>query len=214
VDSVSALLSRYLKDFGEPAVAAPVVDADDFANDFGGFADRASEPVVDLEAERHNAHAEGYAEATAVLTEKYELEAQTVALVHQREVEELRDRYEVETGALIASRLDAISSEIAERVSATVARALAPVMTDVLSQKAAVDLAGILREAVLEGDVGTVTVKGPTRLFDALKSTLGEKAGLLRHLETGDVDLTVEFGDAVLVTRMSAWATSLKKVLE
>jgi len=59
-----------------------------------------------------------------------------------------------------------------------------------------------------------VTVKGPARLFDVLKGTLGEKAGLLRHLETGDVDLTVEFGDAVLVTRMSAWATSLKKVLE
>lgn len=211
---MSALLSRYLKDFGEPAVVAPVAEADDLANDFGGFADIASEPVVDLEAERRSAHAEGYAEATAALTEKYELEAQTVALVHQREVEELRDRYEVETAALIASRLDAMAHEVAELVSATVARALAPVMTDVLSQKAAVDVAGILRDAVLEGDVGTVTVKGPTRLFDVLKSTLGEKAGLLRHHETGDVDLTVEFGDAVLVTRMSAWATSLKKVLE
>nr|WP_246712555.1 hypothetical protein [Rhizobium sp. BK399] len=214
VDSVSALLSRYLKDFGEPAVVAPVTEADDFAGDFGGFADVASEPVIDLEAERHSAHADGYAEATAALTEKYELEAQTVALVHQREVEELRDRYEVEAAELIASRLDAMAGDLAELVSATVAKALAPVMTDVLSQKAAVDLAGILREALLEGDVGTVTVKGPTRLFDVLKNTLGEKAGLLRHHETADVDLTVEFDDAVLVTRMSAWATSLKKVLE
>ncbi|MEK1896454.1 MAG: hypothetical protein AAAB20_24815 [Rhizobium sp.] len=211
---MSALLSRYLKDFGEPAVVAPVAEADDLANDFGGFADIVSEPVVDLEAERHSAHAEGHAEATAALTEKYELEAQTVALVHQREIEELRDRYEVEAAGLIASRLDAMAGEIAELVSATVAKAMAPVMTDVLSQKAAVDLAGILRDAVLEGDVGTVTVKGPARLFDVLKSTLGQKAGLLRHHETGDVDLTVEFGDAVLVTRMSAWATSLKKVLE
>ncbi|WP_431321413.1 hypothetical protein [Rhizobium sp. YTU87027] len=211
---MSALLSRYLKDFGEPVVIAPVAEADDLANDFGGFAEIATEPVVDVEAERRGAHAEGYAEATAVLTEKYQLEAQTVALVHQREVEELRDRYEVEAAELIASRLDAMAHEIAALVSATVAKALAPVMTDALSQRAAVDLAGILREAVLEGDVGSVTVKGPARLFDVLKNTLGEKAGLLRHHETGDVDLTVEFGDAVLVTRMSAWATSLKKVLE
>jgi hypothetical protein len=214
VDSVSAQLSRYLKDFGEPVVVAPVVEVDDFANDFGSLADIAAEPTVDLEAERHSARAQGHAEATAALTEKYELEAQTVALVHQREVEELRDRYEVETATLIASRLDAMAGEIATLVSATVAKALAPVMTDVLSQKAAVDLGGILREAMLEGDVGTVTVKGPARLFDVLRSSLGEKAGLLRHHETGDVDLTVEVGDAVFVTRMSAWATSLKKVLE
>jgi len=211
---VSTLLSRYLKDFGEPAVIAPVAEADDLANDFGGFVDIATEAVVDVEAERRGAYAEGYAEATAVLTEKYELEAQTVALVHQREVEVLRDRYEVEAAELIASRLDAMAHEIAALVSATVAKALAPVMTDALSQKAAVDLAGIVSQAVLDGEVGNVTVKGPARLFDVLKNTLGEKAGLLRHHETGDVDLTVEFGDAVLVTRMSAWATSLKKVLE
>ncbi len=211
---MSALLSRYLKDFGEPAVAAPVVEADDFANDFGGFADVAPEPAVDLETERQSAHAEGFADATAALTEKYEAESQTVALVHQREIEELRDRYEVEAAAMIASRLDTMASEIAELVSATVAKALAPVMTDVLSQKAAVDLAGVLRDAVLDGDVGSVVVKGPARLFDVLKGSLGEKAGLLRHHETSDIDLSVEFGDAVLVTRISAWATSLKKVLE
>ncbi|WP_028749868.1 hypothetical protein [Rhizobium mesoamericanum] len=211
---MSAQLSRYLKDFGEPVVVAPALEADDFANDFCNLADIAAEPTVDVEAERHSAHAEGYAEATATLTQKYELEAQTVALVHQREIEELRDRYDVEIATLIASRLDTMASEVATLVSATVAKALAPVMTDVLSHKAAVDLAGILQEAMLEGDFGTVTVKGPARLFDVLQSSLGEKAGLLRHHETSDVDLTVELGDAVLVTRMSAWATSLKKVLE
>lgn len=211
---MSALLSRYLKDFGEPAVVVPAVEADDFANDFGGFAEIPAEPEVDVEVERQSARAAGYAEATTTLTEKFELEAQTVALVHQREIEELKDRYEVEAAELIASRLETIAAEVAELVSAAAAKVLAPVMTDILAQKAVLSLAGSLRSAILEGDAGTINVKGPTRLFDVLKNALGEKAGLLRHHETPDVDLTVEFGDAILVTRMSAWATSLKKVLE
>jgi hypothetical protein len=135
VGSVSALLSRYLKDFGEPATAIPAVETDDFANDFGGYADITAEPEVDVEAERQSAHAAGHAEATAALTEKYELEAQTVALVHQREIEELRDRYEVEAAELIATRLETIATEVAEIVSAATAKVLAPVMTDVSSGK-------------------------------------------------------------------------------
>jgi hypothetical protein len=214
VVSVSAQLSRYLKDFGEPVVVAPVVEANDFSDDFGDFPETPAAPVVDVEAERHDAHGQGYAEATAALTEKYESEAQTVALVHQREIEELRERYETELAAHIAARIEAISAEMADLVSATVAKALAPVMTDVLSQRAAVELAATLRQALQEGDAGTITVRGPTHLFDVLKNQLGEKAGLLRHQETADIDLTVEFGDAVLVTRMSAWTASLKKVLE
>ncbi|WP_160011598.1 hypothetical protein [Rhizobium sp. 18055] len=210
---MSALLSR-LKDFGEPVVVPPPVVESVFSEDFGGFDDIAPEPVVDVEAERRDANAQGEAKATAELTEKYEQEAETVALVHQREIEELRNRYETEIAELVAARINAISAEVADMVSATVARALAPVLTDMLAQKAAVDLAAALREAILEGEAGTVIVKGPTALFETLKSELGGQAGLLRHQETDDIDLSVEFGDAVLVTRMSAWAASVKKVLE
>lgn len=210
---MSALLSR-LKDFGEPVVVPPPVVEDIFSDDFGGFDDIAPEPVVDVEAERRDANAQGEARAKAELTEKYEQEAETVAIVHKREIEELRNRYETEIAELLAARINSIAAEVADMVSATVARTLAPVMTDVLSQKAAVDLAAALREAILEGEAGVITVKGPTALFDTLKGELGEKADLLRHQETDDIDLSVEFGDAVLVTRMSAWAASVKKVLE
>lgn len=210
---MSALLSR-LKDFGEPVVVAPPVIESSFSDDFGGLEDIAFEPVVDVEAERRDANAEGQAKAKAELTEQYELEAKTVAEIHQREIDELRNRYESELAALIAEKITAISAEVADLVSATVARTLAPVLTDVLSQKAAVELAAALREAILEGEAGTITIKGPSSLFNIVKSTLGETASLLRHQETDDVDLSVEFGEAVLVTRMSAWAASVKKVLE
>jgi len=36
---------------------------------------------------------------------------------------------------------------------------------------------------------------------------------MLRHVEMTDIDLSVTIGDNVIVTRMSAWADSLRKVL-
>jgi hypothetical protein len=48
----------------------------------------------------------------------------------------------------------------------------------------------------------------------ALQAHLGEEAALLRHIEAQDVDLTVTIGESVLVTRMSAWAVSLREILK
>ncbi|WP_086997658.1 hypothetical protein [Rhizobium sullae] len=212
---MSAMLSRYLKDFGETKPAAPPVDKDSFADDvFGGLPDIPEKPPVDLEAERRVAYGEGYAVATVELTEKYELEAQTVALVHQREIEELTARHEEETAAVIARRLDEIAAEVANLVSAATAKAVAPVLTEALAAQAVSSLATLLREAISEGAAGSMTVKGPVRLFELLKAEMGERPDLLRHQESDDVDLAVEVGDSVLVTRISAWSASLKKVLE
>ncbi|MDR9807596.1 hypothetical protein [Rhizobium hidalgonense] len=209
---MSITLSRYLKDFGEPEPLAPIIEMDDFGSD--GFPEMPSEPAIDVEAERRDAYAQGHAAATADLTERYEREAQMLAEVHARELEELKLRYEVEAAAIIASRVRDIAEEVAQLVSAGAAIAIAPVMTDALAAKAAESLAVLLREAILEGAAGPILVRGPTRLFDLLKAELGEHAGAVRHLETDDIDLAVEIGESVIVTRMSAWAASLKKVLE
>jgi len=75
------------------------------------------------------------------------------------------------------------------------------------------DLADLLRTAILSGEAGTVTVKGPSSLFDALVGNMPEVAGSLRHVEADDLDLSVDIGETVLVTRISAWTASLKKVL-
>ena len=209
---MSISLSRYLKDFGEPKPSAPIIDIDDLAGDV--FPETPSEPPVDIEAERREAYAQGHAAATADLTEKYESEARALAEAHARALEELKIRYEVEAAAVIASRVLDIAEEVAQLVSAGAATAIAPVMTEALAAKAAESLAALLRDAILEGAAGAIVVRGPTRLFDILKAELGEHAGAVRHVETDDIDLAVEIGESVIVTRMSAWAASLKKVLE
>ncbi|RUM25923.1 hypothetical protein EFQ99_06410 [Rhizobium vallis] len=209
---MSISLSRYLKDFGQPEPPAPMIDIDDFPGD--GFPEILAEPAIDVEAERREAYAQGHAAATVELSEKYELEARTLAEVHAREIEELKLRYEVEAAAVIASRIRDIAEEVAELVSAGAAAVIAPVMTEALAVKATESLAALLRDAILEGAAAPILVKGPVRLFDRLKAELGEHAGAVRHIETDDIDLAVEIAESVIVTRMSAWAASLKKVLE
>lgn len=213
---MSIMLSRYLKDFGEPESPPPMIEVGDFLNDdiSSPFADMPEQEEVDVEAERREAYAEGHSAATTELTEKYELEAQATATAHLSEIEDLKLRYEVEAATVIASRLQDIAEEVARIVSAAAAAALAPVMTDVLTEKAVLDLATLLRQTILDGDAGQIVVRGPASLFEILRTELGEHAASVRHLETDDIDLAVDIGESVLVTRMSAWAASLKKVLE
>ena len=212
---MSAMLSRYLKDFSDIKPVAPAPEPMAFADDaFGGFAAIAEEPVLDIDAERRAAYAEGYAAAAAELSEKHAIEVQTIELVHQREIEELKAKYEDELAADLAERLSNIASEVADLVSAATIKAVAPVISGAIAEEAVSSLATLLREAVLDGAAGPIVVKGPASLFALLEKALGEKTGLLRHLETDDVDLSVEVDGSVLVTRISAWSASLKKVLE
>ena len=210
---MSIMLSRYLKDFGAPSPSEPIIDVDDFAVETASaFVELPKESEIDVEAGRREAHSEGFAAATAELTEKYEREAQAVAEAHLREIEELKLRYEIEAAAVIASRIRDMAEEIAALVSEVTATAIAPIMTEALAKKAAENLAALLREAVLEGAAAPIIVRGPAKLFDILKDELGEHAALVRHHEADDVDLAAEIGETVLVTRISAWAASLKKV--
>jgi hypothetical protein len=208
------MLSRYLKDFGEPSPSAPIIDVDDFAAETASaFADLPQEPKIDVDAERREAYSEGVAAATVELTEKYEGEAQVAAEAHVRELEELKLRYEIEAAAVIASRIRDMAEEIATLVSEVTAAAITPIMTEALAKKATENLAVLLREAILDG-AAPIVVRGPAKLFDILRDELGEHAALVRHHEADDVDLAAEIGETVLVTRISAWAASLKKVSE
>jgi hypothetical protein len=71
----------------------------------------------------------------------------------------------------------------------------------------------MVAEGLREGEDFTITVKGTLELFEQLKSRFEEPVPAFKHVEVQDVDLTVEFGDTILVTRMAAWAETVRKVL-
>lgn len=211
---MSASIARYLKDFGTPP-PPPVIDdeLDMFAHDVTDVLALPAEEPVDLEAERAEAHAKGRQEAADEWEQRWSADRAALVEAHETEMAALRERLEGELAATIADRIEAFATATAQEVGEQTARVLAPLVEEAVVNKATADLAELVKAAILEGEVNAVTVRGPTPMFEALRTRLGDTAAVIRHVETDDIDLTVELGDASLVTRMSAWSASLKKVL-
>jgi hypothetical protein len=211
---MSPSLSRYLKDFSVQEVPAPAAIQPVSFVEEPVFEDIPQVPPVDVEAERREAYAEGHEAATQELDEKHRAELEAIEAAHREELDALETRYKVEMAEKIAENLKAIAAALGESVGVETAKALSPVMTEELTDRAVDDLAVLVNAAILDGSAGPIVVSGPIDLFEKLSEHLGEHAEMLRHVEAEDVDLTVTIGESVLVTRMSAWADSLRKVLE
>jgi hypothetical protein len=210
---MSASIARYLKDFGTPPPPVLSDDLDMFASDMTMDLAPVAEEPVDIEAERADAHALGKQEAADEWEQRWAEDRAALVEAHQIEMEALKARLEGELAEMIAGRLEAFAMATAKEVADQTARVIAPLVEEAIAAKAVADLAEHVRAAIIEGDVTAITVRGPTPMFDKLRDLLGDGATVVRHVETADIDLTVELGDASLVTRMSAWSASLKKVL-
>ena len=220
---MTASLSRYLKDFSAPKLDLAMVppkyfpDLDDLAPQTGIVAISPPPPPpmpqVDLAAERREAFEEGRREA-----EKELAAAHTAAIVemeerHAADMEALKIRCENEMAAMIYDRFSDMSSQLADLFAGEVARALKPVVETALVEKAVADLGRLVNQTIAHGEAVKITVRGSTSQFEALKKHLDDETLTFRHVETADLDLSVEFGDSILVTRMAAWADTVRKVL-
>lgn len=210
-------LARYLKDFSTPETASITLPETDL--DFAGTEMDAPFPVfneaepVDLEAERRAAYAEGYEAAVAELTERHSLALAEQERAHAETIAQLVTRRDELLAGAVVEGLSKISAGIAFAVSDQVAQALAPLFSEQIVENAVAELAKLLEGEMAGGDVATVVVTGPRQMFDRLLDALPERAEALRHVEADDLDLSVEVGDRVLVTRVSAWSASLRKVM-
>lgn len=210
---MSAMIARYLKDFGAPAfpVAETRLEDDD---PFGFPALPEPEPEADPETVRRVAYAEGHEAATAELTERHAEEMAALAEGHAQEIAALAERYETDLASLIADRLAAVTEEVSGAVTDAAAQVLLPFLGELVARKAVADLAALLKGVIEEGEAGRIRLRGPESAFRRLSGLMGEKAALLDFEESAELDLTAEIGTAVLVTRLSAFAAGLEKVME
>jgi hypothetical protein len=213
---MSASLARYLRDFSEPEALPPAIIGSSFDADFEEELqiELPAAPSVDLEAERAEAHEQGYQAASDALRLEFEKEREALLAAHAEELAALREKLESEAAAVIAARLEQIAALAAQAVSDQTAAVLAPLVDGALAAEAVGEMASLIQAAVLEGDVGTLTVRGPAHLFEQLQEALGPHTPLLRHIESADLDISVDIGETALVTRISAWSASLKKVMK
>ncbi|MFD1328433.1 hypothetical protein [Mycoplana ramosa] len=216
---MSAHLARYLKDFSTPRQSPSAFLRDgafepaSSATDQVVFEAPEPEPQVDIEAERAQAFASGRAEAQAELESRHQAEIEALRKAHAEELEALRAGHEQKAAALVAERFGEMADAVADLVAGQAANVLAPVLDEALSRKAIADMATMIRAALSEGEGIAVTVKGPSHLFEQLKSHFEGEVPMFRHQQADDLDLAVEFDETVLVTRMTAWADTVRKVL-
>lgn len=211
---MSASIARYLKDFGETAPVLPefMDAAPAFEADVPFFPEVIDEPV-DMEAERADAFAKGEAEATANMQARWDEDRAALIAEHEAALAQVQAAHETALAEAVASKMQEIAVVVATGVSDQTAKVLAPLLEDALVAKAVADLADLVRDAVLEGAAGTLTVKGPAPMFEKLKASLDMPEAALRHVEASDLDLCVDIDEVALVTRMSAWTARLKELL-
>ncbi|PYB77513.1 GTPase [Rhizobium wuzhouense] len=215
---MSMPLARYLKDFSTPSAPPQPVETafgggmDDFEMDFPALPEPEPEPV-DLEALRRAAYAEGHEAGEQAAVERLEAERQALEAAHADALAEIEQRLRDEFAAAIAEQLPEVVKRLSISVSEQVAHALAPVIEEGIVERAVDELAEQLEAAISSGEAGTIQVRGPRDLFEKLLSEMPDHAEMLHHVDGTDLDLTAEFGDTALVTRISAFSASLKKVL-
>lgn len=213
---MSASLSRYLKDFGAIQPPAAPLMAESLIEDAGpsfSFDAFPPEPAIDIDAERAEARAEGEQAGRAEIRALWEAEKAEMEASHAAELAALRRQLEEAAAQRVDEGFRRMVSTLEASLCDQVAAVLAPVMSEAVAARAIAQLAEAIRQALGGGQAAVLTVYGPTDLFERLKDRLGEDAPTLRHVPAADLDIAVDLDDAVLVTRLSAWAASLRKVL-
>lgn len=216
---MSAILTKYLKDFGAPP--PPPVDDLPFSSPFSLDGDESSsafsfepEPVVDLDAERKAAFDEGYAEALAAAEQVRETALAEERQKHADEIADLIARHEQESVAMIHRRFHEMTGEVAHTLADRAMHMLLPMLGAQLAERAVRELHELAQQTLRDREVAQVTVRGDARLIARLRPMFEADAVEVKYIENESIDIMVEIEDAVLVTRLETWAQALAEVAE
>jgi hypothetical protein len=213
---MSASIARFLKDFGEPEapamLPAPSFELD--APSFDDFPQMVEEPVLDIDAIKAAAIEAGREAARSELIASFEADKLAMIDAHDAAMIAERERFQAEVAEQLAQNLKYGLEQMASLFTAQAMQVLAPVLTEELSRKASADLAAVVKDAMLDGECSKLIIKGPKPMFEAFNAVMGLTDDQFQFSETDNPDLSVEVSESVVVTRMSAWATSLRKVMQ
>lgn len=210
-------LARYLRDFGAEAalLAAPIETPSHFASpaEMPALESFAQTVEVDLEAERREAYDEGHLAATQSLTAKHAEDLEALKEQHAQEIEQQRLQFEDGLADYLSKALPDLASRLSAELSEATARVLSPLLKEQVMRGAINELVEELKPTLAKEILEQITVFGPVHLCDLLKAQLEEKGDAVSFVHTDDTDIRVEIGDSLLVTRLSAFAADLERVL-
>ncbi|TDK35099.1 hypothetical protein E2F50_12580 [Rhizobium deserti] len=208
-------LAKYLRDFGAEAAPVEVLFETsshvDMAPDFPALESFVEQ--IDLEAERQQAYDEGYSTATESLTAVHAEALAELQQTHEAEIEAQREQFEGGLADYLAKALPELANQISAELADATTRLLMPVIKQELDRKAVEELAEQLKPMLAKEVLEQIRVTGPERLCDLLREKLEEAGAAIEFNPSEAPDLRVEMGDSLLVTRLSAFAAELERVL-
>jgi hypothetical protein len=102
---------------------------------------------------------------------------------------------------------------LAESTGMVASRILGAVVSEDLRDRAIARLAGLIREALRDGEAVRIRVHGNLPLFEALKQQLPGHAGQFDFMESPDFDLSVTIDESIYETRLAEWSAALAEIL-
>ncbi len=132
----------------------------------------------------------------------------TLDATHAARLREERARWQEETTGRLAEQLRRELGRMEDRLRATLAQALVPVLEEAVRAHAVAAFAEELRRLLAEAAGTAIEVTGPPAMLAALERELGEElAGLLRAVsDPARAELSLSIDEGVLTTRISEWA--------
>ena len=208
-------LARYLRDFGaEPVPAVVHVEAPmffDAVSDVSALEEFVEQ--VDLEAERQQAYDEGFKAATEQMTAQNAEALAQLQQTHETEMEAHRLEFEGGVADYLAKALPELTERISTELADALVHLLAPLLKEELDRQAVDELAQQLKPELAREVLDQIRVFGPRHLCDLLRDKLEQAGEIIDFQPSESADLRVEMGDTLLVTRLSAFAAGLERVL-
>jgi hypothetical protein len=211
---MSLPLARYLKDFGAPLPQSlppePVSDFD-FSDSNFDLPEEPLEPAVDIEEEKSKARSEGYEAASLEMAERHEKQLAELAAKHREEIEALTARYDGAVAERVEAFLKELKVSVSDTVDNSVTRVLSPFVREQVARAAGAKFAADVAEEIGQGRTVRLSVRGPEAFVEMMRGRLDPLVTEIEYGESAEIDMTLEVGDTILVTRLKTFVEAMEE---
>ena len=168
---------------------------------------------VDVEALIEEAVARAEEALGARLAQEHAETLQAEKELHAEEVARLQQHFAGEASARIEAGFAEIEARLADSTAMVASRILGAMLSEDLRDRSIARLAGLIGEALRDGEAVRIRIHGSLPLFETLKQKLPDHAGQFDFMESPEFDLSVAIDESVYETRLAEWSAALAEIL-
>jgi len=171
-------------------------------------------PADDTVERIRQAEQRGRDEGRAAAQQEFELVLQAERARHEQHLAGERTRWAEQQGVQLAECIGSALCEMEMRLGESVARILAPFITEALRVQVMENLRAVFMSLVSDKRNAAIRVSGPQDMLSALSAQLGETGPAVEFVPNDAVDVSILVGDATIETQLEAWIGHLAQAMQ